>query len=40
MRKLPTFDKVSDIRVGRDNDFDAWLYNMMADNNIAYYMNP
>ena len=40
MRRLPKFDKVRDIRLGRDNDFDAWLYNMMADNNIAYYMNP
>ena len=40
MRGLPKFDKVSDIRLGRDNDFDAWLYNMMTDNNIAYYMNP
>ncbi|MCL2124138.1 MAG: hypothetical protein FWH34_08590 [Desulfovibrionaceae bacterium] len=40
MRKLPKFDKVSEIRLGRDTDFDAWLYNMMADNNIAYYLNP
>ena len=40
MRKLPKFDKVSDIRLGRDADFDAWLYNLMTDNNIAYHMNP
>ena len=40
MRKLPQFDKVSDIRLGRNADFDAWLYNMMTDNNIAYHMNP
>ncbi|MDR0466602.1 MAG: protein-glutamate O-methyltransferase family protein [Deltaproteobacteria bacterium] len=40
MRKLPEFTKVSDIRLGRDADFDAWLYNMMTDNNIAYHMNP
>jgi len=40
MRKLSKFDKVSDIRLGRDADFDAWLYNMMTDNNIAYHMNP
>jgi len=40
MRKLPQFNKVSDIRLGQDVDFDAWLYNMMTDNNIAYHMNP
>ena len=40
MPKLPKIDSVSDIRLGRDADFDAWLYNMMTDNNIAYHMNP
>lgn len=40
MRKLPKIEKVSDIRLGRDTDFDAWLYNMMTDNNIAFHMNP
>ncbi len=40
MRKLPVIEKVSDIRLGRDMDFDAWLYNMMTDNNIAFHMNP
>ena len=40
MRKLPKLDKVSDISLGRDTDFDAWLYNMMTDNNIAFHMNP
>jgi uncharacterized protein with ATP-grasp and redox domains len=40
MRKPARIEKVSDIRLGRDTDFDAWLYNMMTDNNIAYHMNP
>ncbi len=29
-----------DIRLGKDIYFDAWLYNFMIDNNIAYQMNP
>ena len=29
-----------DIRRGQDMYFDAWLYSMMMDNNIAYSMNP
>ena len=33
-------EKASDIRLGRDAHFDAWLYNMMMDNNIAFHMNP
>ncbi len=40
MKKLPQISRVSDIRVGRDVYFDAWLYNMMMDNNVAYQMNP
>ena len=31
---------VSSIRLGQDVRFDAWLYSMMMDNNIAYRMNP
>lgn len=31
---------VRDIRLGRDVRFDAWLYSMLMDNNIAYGMNP
>lgn len=31
---------VRDIRLGRDVRFDAWLFSMMMDNNIAYSMNP
>lgn len=40
MKKLPQITRVSDIRVGQDVYFDAWLYNMMMDNNVAYQMNP
>lgn len=29
-----------DIRRGQDMYFDAWLYSMMMDNNIAHNMNP
>ena len=29
-----------DIRRGQDVYFDAWLYSMMMDNNIAHNMNP
>ena len=32
--------KVRDIRLGNDVRFDAWLYSMLMDNNIAYRMNP
>ena len=29
-----------DIHVGQDSLFDAWLFSMLIDNNIAYGMNP
>ncbi len=29
-----------EVRLGNDIYFDAWLYNFMIDNNIAYSMNP
>lgn len=32
--------RVRDIRLGRDVCFDAWLYSMFMDNNLAYRMNP
>ena len=32
--------RVRDIRLGRDVRFDAWLYSMLMDNNLAYRMNP
>ncbi|MDR2574280.1 MAG: hypothetical protein LBC94_08095 [Desulfovibrio sp.] len=31
---------VADIRLGVDVYFDAWLYSMMMDNNLAWKMNP
>lgn len=31
---------VRDIRLGQDVRFDAWLYSMLMDNNIAWRMNP
>ena len=37
MGEIPT---VSNIRLGEDVRFDAWLFSMMMDNNIAYRMNP
>ena len=32
--------KVRDIRLGENVRFDAWLYSMLMDNNLAYRMNP
>ncbi|MDD4701094.1 MAG: hypothetical protein PHI96_02625 [Desulfovibrio sp.] len=32
--------KVQDIRLGENIRFDAWLYSMLMDNNLAYRMNP
>lgn len=32
--------KVRDIRLGDNVRFDAWLYSMLMDNNLAYRMNP
>ena len=40
MKKLPQVSEIAQVRLGRDAYFDAWLYNMMIDNNIAYQMNP
>lgn len=40
MKKLQSFTELRQIHLGRDVYFDAWLYNMMIDNNIAYQMNP
>lgn len=34
------FSSVRDIRFGENTRFDAWLYSMLMDNNIAYGMNP
>lgn len=40
MKKLQSFSELRQVHLGRDVYFDAWLYNMMIDNNIAYQMNP
>ena len=32
--------RVADIRHGMDAVFDAWLYGLLIDNNLAYRMNP
>jgi hypothetical protein len=32
--------RAADIRLGEDVYFDAWLYSMMMDNNLAWKMNP
>lgn len=40
MKKLPQIANVGQVRLGQDLYFDAWLYNMMMDNNIAYSINP
>ncbi len=40
MRKLPKISDNSQVRLGKDRYFDAWLYNFMIENNFAYEMNP
>ncbi|QCC85593.1 hypothetical protein DDIC_06815 [Desulfovibrio desulfuricans] len=40
MSSAISVDKVSDFRLGENVRFDAWLYSMLMDNNIAYGMNP
>jgi len=40
MSSAITVDSVSDFRFGVNVRFDAWLYSMLMDNNIAYGMNP
>lgn len=40
MNSAETATAVRDIRLGQDVRFDAWLYSMMMDNNVAYRMNP
>ena len=40
MKKSREPSSVRDIRLGRDVCFDAWLYSMLMDNNLAYRMNP
>ena len=33
-------ESVSRIRLGQNDRFDAWLYSMLIDNNLAFHMNP
>ena len=40
MNKALAPAKVCDIRLGQNVRFDAWLYSMLMDNNLAYRMNP
>lgn len=40
MKTSPEPATVRDIRLGRNVYFDAWLYSMLMDNNLAYQMNP
>lgn len=40
MKHIPPFTGIDQIHLGLNASFDAWLYNMMIDNNIAYQMNP
>ena len=40
MSAIESICTASEIRLGNDVRFDAWLYSMMMDNNIAYRMNP
>ncbi|MDR2743632.1 MAG: hypothetical protein LBB66_00265 [Desulfovibrio sp.] len=39
-KKLRPPLRAADIRLGKDVYFDAWLYSMMMDNNLAWKMNP
>lgn len=40
LQAIGSVSSVADIRLGSDTRFDAWLYSMMMDNNLAYRMNP
>ncbi|WP_164561389.1 ARMT1-like domain-containing protein [Nitratidesulfovibrio vulgaris] len=40
MKRLPQFDAVSDIRLRKDPYLDAWVYNLMTENNIEHLLNP
>ncbi len=40
MNKALAPAKVCDIHLGQNVRFDAWLYSMLMDNNLAYRMNP
>lgn len=40
MKALPSIDAVKDIRLRKDPYFDAWVFNLMTDNNIEHLLNP
>ena len=40
MSSAISIDSVREFRLGQNIRFDAWLYSMLMDNNIAYGMNP
>ena len=40
MSSAISIDSVCEFRLGQNIRFDAWLYSMLMDNNIAYGMNP
>ncbi len=40
MKSLSKIESNSDVYLGKDVYFDAWLYNFMIENNFAYHMNP
>lgn len=40
MRTATAPEKVCDIHLGQNIKFDAWLYSLLMDNNLAYAMNP
>ena len=40
MNSAISVDSVREFRLGQNIRFDAWLYSMLMDNNIAYGMNP
>jgi hypothetical protein len=40
MKSKTEISGVRDIRLGRDIHFDAWLFSMLIDNNLAHSMNP
>lgn len=40
MKNNAVYKTARDIRLGKNAEFDAWLFSMLIDNNISYQMNP
>ncbi|WP_297217655.1 hypothetical protein [uncultured Desulfovibrio sp.] len=38
--RMPFYECAAQVRLGQHAAFDAWLYSLLMDNNIAYHMNP